>query len=225
MSGNCAIIGDIKGSRSLDHWPSVFRELGRALEDINEEFSKDVLVDFRPTVGDEFQGALVDASNAYSVYVSIKGRLPVGIYCGIGIGDIEKPLSKDIGMRGSAFYRARSALESCKKGKRHVLVRSAETVGELDQVTNTLLYFIQVLERSWTKRQHQVLTYYRQNRGDTYEQLGLHFGISKQAVSQILKAGDWDAIREGEAVVNKLLERMYVPPEQGPEPRVQRAFE
>lgn len=205
MSRKCVMIGDIQESRTLDDWAHIFESLGTTLTLVNEQYSGEVLISFRPTVGDEFQGALMEPAGAYAVYVSMRSRLPVRIYCGVGVGEIEKPLGTDIGMRGTAFYRARAALEECKKRGRNLIIRSSDRTNQRDKTINTLLYLIQVLERSWTKRQHEVLTYYRQNRGDTYEQLGLHFGISKQAVSQILKAGDSDAISEAETVVNELL--------------------
>jgi len=208
MSGHCVMIGDIKRSRDLDEWGSVFEKLEAALKQINREFSHDILVDFVPTVGDEFQGALRDPKHAYAAYGSIKGGLPVGFYCGIGVGDIEKPMDVDIGMRGNAFYRARSALEFCKKRKRNVVLRSSDTTSLADETINTLLHFIEVMENSWTNRQREVLHYYRSHPDYTYEQLGSHFGIAKQTVSKILKAGGWDLIAEGETVVNKLLQDM-----------------
>ncbi len=208
MSGHCVMIGDIKGSRDLDEWGSVFEKLQAALKQINREFSHDILVEFVPTAGDEFQGALRDPKHAYAVYASIKRGLPVGFYWGIGIGDIEKPLKRDIGMRGDAFYRARSALEFCKKRKRNVVLRSSDTTSLADETINTLLHFIEVMENSWTKRQREVLDYYRLHPDYTYEQLGSHFGIAKQSVRDILKAGDWDLITEGETVVNRLLQDM-----------------
>jgi len=62
-----------------------------------------------------------------------------------------------------------------------------------------------VLEKSWTKRQREVVNYVRLHPGSTYEQVGNHFTISKQAVSQILGAADWAAIAEGETLLNHLL--------------------
>lgn len=214
MTGSCVMIGDIKESRTLDDWPNVFGKLDSTLKEVNGEFANDILVDFGPTVGDEFQGGLVDPRKAYSIYVSIKARLPVGIYCGIGIGEIEKPLKRDVGMRGTAFYRARSALDLCKERRRNLVVKSSDTANRVDRTVNALLNFIGVLENSWTSRQRQVAGYYRLHPDYTYEQLGKYFGISRQAVSQILKAADWDVISEGEAVVNELLESMYLQPEE-----------
>jgi len=210
MSSQCVLIGDIRSSRDLQDWPTVFGNLENALREVNGEFSDDIVVGFGPTVGDEFQGALRDARNAYAVYLRVKGRLPARIYCGIGIGDVEKPLGLDIGMRGTAFYRARDALEDCKAKRRSVLARSSDNACLDDRVTNTLLHFIEVLEGSWTDRQSEVLGFYREHREYTYEMVGSHFGISKQAVGQILKAADWEAISDGEQLVNHLLAQISV---------------
>ena len=208
MSSTCVLIGDIRSSRHLEDWPTVFGNLEEALREANSAFADDVVVDFVPTVGDEFQGALRDARNAYAVYLQIKGGLPAAIYCGIGIGDVEKLRGSDVGMRGTAFYRARDALELCKGRKRNVTVRSSEQGGLTDETLNTLLHFIQSLEDSWTGRQREVLGYYRLHPDHTYEQLGNHFGIARQSIRDIVSAGDWELIGEGETLVNKWLESM-----------------
>ena len=208
MSGHCVLIGDIRSSRDLQDWPAVFRNLENALREVNSHFADDVVVAFAPTVGDEFQGALRGPRNAYEAYLHIKSRLRVAIYCGIGFGDVEKPLQADVGMRGTAFYRARDALELCKSRNRKVMVRSSEDGDLTDETLNTLLHFIQSLEDSWTERQREVLGYYRLHPDDTYEQLGNHFGVSRQSVRDILRAGDWELIRELETLVNKWFESM-----------------
>jgi len=206
MPRNCVIIGDIKKSRSVRNWSEVVTRLGGTLRDVNGEFSDDILVHFRLTVGDEFQGALNNPGNAYRTYLRIKHRLPVDFYWGIGIGGVEKPLSEEIGMRGTAFYRARDAVQLCKRKNREIMIISAETVGRMDRIANTLFYFLQSLEGSWTKRQREVIDHLRAHPDYTYEQLASNFGISKQAVYRILKAANWDAFSEGETLVNELLE-------------------
>jgi len=205
MSNNCVLIGDIKRSRDVENWTTLFRQLEETLSEINGLFSEDIIIDFKPTVGDEFQGVLKSPKNAYVVHVAIKSRLPLDFYCGVGIGDIERPLEDEVGMRGTAFYRARSALELCKKSNRNLLIKSSDTTNQTDEILNTVLRFIEVLEKSWTKRQREVVNYVRLHPGSTYEQVGNHFTISKQAVSQILGAADWAAIAEGETLLNHLL--------------------
>jgi hypothetical protein len=195
-------------SSSIDNWSDIFMRLDKTLKEINKVFASNILIDFRPTVGDEFQGVLKNPKNVYTIYLFIKYKLPADIYCGIGVGNIEKPLKKDIGMRGTAFYRARNALELCKKIKRKLFIKSSDTQSHPDKVINTLLRFIEVLENSWTKRQRDVVNYFRLHPDYNYEQLGKHFKTSKQSVSQILKAANWSAISEGEILLNSLLENI-----------------
>ena len=208
MASNCVLIGDIKKSRDIEDWSTLFRKLEETLNEINTMFSDDIRINFKPTVGDEFQGVLKSPKNAYAIYVSIKSNLPMDFYCGVGIGDIERPLEDEIGMRGTAFYRARSAVELCKKSNRKLLIKSSDMTNQTDEILNTVLRFIEVLEESWTERQREVVNYVRLHPGSTYEQIGNHFAISKQAVSQILAAADWAAISEGENLLNNLLGRL-----------------
>jgi hypothetical protein len=43
----------------------------------------------------------------------------------------------------------------------------------------------------------------------TYGQLSKHFGFSKQAASQFLKATNWEVIAEGDNLVRELLKGMH----------------
>ncbi|OYD14685.1 hypothetical protein CH333_03290 [candidate division WOR-3 bacterium JGI_Cruoil_03_44_89] len=209
MSNECVIIGDIKSSRDLNGWRDIFVTLEKVLKEINQKFPDDIVVSFRPTVGDEFQGALINPEKVYDIYTIIRSKLQVDIYCGVGIGDIEKPFTQEMGMRGSAFYRARDTLELCKKKKRRIFIKSSDAPNQTDTIINTLLRFIGVLENSWTKRQREIANYYRLHPDYTYEQLGGNFGITKQATSQILKAGNWELIADAENLVKILFKNSY----------------
>lgn len=208
VKDKCVVIGDIKMSSRLESWPKIFVRLEQTLDKINQRFSDDLVITFRPTVGDEFQGAIQSPQNAFEIYALIRSEFPVAIYCAIGIGDIQKPFTRERGMRGTAFYRARDALEMCKNKKRNIFIKSSDTSSQIDDVINTLLQFIEVLEHSWTERQREVVGYYRRHPDYTYEQLGKHFSVSKQSISQTLKAANWEAISEGENLTKELLKKM-----------------
>lgn len=210
-SNNCVIIGDIKRSRDLDNWQNIFGKLKQTLEVINKKFPDAIIVTFAPTVGDEFQGAIRTPERALEIRNFVKRELPVDIYFGIGIGSIEKPIAKEIGLRGSAFYRARDALELCKKKKRDIFVKSSDTSQLADNAINTLLHLVEVLENSWTKRQREVAEYFRLHPNYTYEQLGKHFGLRKQSISDVLRAANWKVITEGNDLVQELLQELSSP--------------
>ncbi|KPL19545.1 MAG: hypothetical protein AMJ92_02815 [candidate division Zixibacteria bacterium SM23_81] len=205
---NCVIIGDIKRSRDLDNWEQIFSELKRALEETNERFSDVLVVRLAPTVGDEFQGAIKNPDRAIELLHFIRGKMPVDIYCGLGIGAVEKLLDAEVGMRGSAFYRARDALQLCKKQGKKVLIKSSDIACLTDDTLNMVLYFIEVLENSWTKRQREIAEYFRLHSHNTYEQLGKHFGLKKQSISDVLIAANWKVIADGNNLLQKLLKEL-----------------
>jgi len=205
MDTYCVMTCDVKHSRTLSDWPAVVDKLTRCLRNLNTKFRPYLAVRFRFTVGDEFQGVLNTPDKLYDIYLYIKTHTPVDIYCGIGIGEAEISGNKPTNTRGSAFYRAREALNFCKKNKRSIYLRSADTENMFDKLVNTLLYVIETLENGWTNRQREIITYYRLHPDYTYEKIGKHFGISRQSVYQILKSANWQIINRSETLVNELL--------------------
>ncbi len=205
---HCVIIGDVHRSRELHNWPEVFKALNEALAGVNAHFASEVLLPFRATVGDEFQGALHDATKAYAVCLYLRTNTPVSLYCGVGIGEVERLPEKEGGMRGTAFYRAREALDACKRQQRLILLQADESRANGVLIINAMLGLIQALEERWTIRQRELAHFYRLHPELTYEGLGRQFGVSKQAVSQVLRGAKWDALVEGERTVGVLLARL-----------------
>lgn len=206
MKRHTALIGDIKKSRELENWPEIFGVLKKTLNHVNRRFADDILVKFQPTVGDEFQGALKSPEKAFDVYTFIKASLPVRASFGLGIGEIEKLGKGEKGLRGTAFYRARDALEQCKREKRRLYVRSAESgAHQSDRVINTILRLIDVLENSMTRRQGEVVSYYRLNPESKLGEIGEHFDVYQGTVSNILRAAHYAVIKDSEMQLRDLL--------------------
>lgn len=198
----CAVICDIRKSRQLENWRSVIHILRERLDEINEKFRSEIMLDFGITAGDEFQGVLKSPKNVYDLYLHLKVDLPVKLYCGLGVGEVET--SESIaGARGSAFYRARESLELCKRKQRGIMIKS--WMSDHDNILNVLFHFIEVFEDSWTNRQREVVNYCRFHPELTYEEIGKHFSVTKQSISQTLKSAGWSALREGEELIRKLL--------------------
>jgi hypothetical protein len=205
MEANCAVIADIKASREVAEWRIVFDRIGDVLENVNDRFRNDIVADFTPTVGDEFQIVLGDPSKAYDVCLFFKEHVPVRIRCGVGIGSLEKLSVDATGMRGTALYRARDAIECARKRDRTVFLKSCEDESHADNAINALLHFIQTVEEEWTERQSEVVGYYRFQTDLSYDKVGQHFGITKQSVHQILKSAHWHVLSEGENAVRGIL--------------------
>jgi predicted DNA-binding protein YlxM (UPF0122 family) len=202
------IICDIEKSRKIDDWNGIINLLNESLKEINMKFKESIISEFRPTIGDEFQGILNNPENAYDIYIFFKNELSVNFYFGIGVGNAEIPPTAAEGhyMRGSAFYRARDALEACKNKKRHIFIKSSNTQEHIDDVINAMFQIIGILEKSMTDKQRKIVNYYRKNQDFTYKQIGQKFGTTKQTVYDILKAANWNIISICESQVRRLLE-------------------
>ncbi len=198
-----AIICDIRGSRKIANWGKVYSNIEKKLEKLNKEFQNEIIVPVRFTVGDEFQGVFKNPENIVDIIRFLKVHITVGFYCGIGTGDIELPIEDMKAMRGTAFYRARNAIEICKKKKRDFYFKT--DVNFLDAPLNAILYLIHSIESGWTERQREIANFYRLNPLTTYEEIGRHFGVTRQTIMKILKAAKFHAIKEGEEAIRELL--------------------
>jgi hypothetical protein len=107
-------------------------------------------------------------------------------------------------LRGTAFYRARTAVEECQKRAGLLRVNITDGVNQIDQILNTLLLATETIEDFWTKKQKLVANYLRLHPTLTYEQIGQEFGISKSSISQILSAAKWEALLEIEKLIFEL---------------------
>jgi hypothetical protein len=108
-------------------------------------------------------------------------------------------------MRGTAFYRARRAIDACKRRGRAVLVQSHDRAERFDAAVNALLHVTALIEARWTPRQRELLGFYRMQPHYSFQRLGKRFRVTKQAVSQILAAAEWETLVEAEAAVRTLL--------------------
>jgi hypothetical protein len=200
-----ALIADVRGSRNLDNWPEVFAAITRTLTQANKRFKDDLVVKFHPTVGDEFQGVLARPEVAFDAYTFLKASLsPVRLYFGLGVGEVEKSGPGDTGLRGTAFYRARTALEECKNVNGYLRMKFTEKESGKNQIVNTMLNLIEIIEDSWSQRQQEVINYYRMNPEMTHEQIANHFTIERSTVTHLFLDTRLKTIVEAEATLIKV---------------------
>jgi len=200
-----ALIADVQSSRDLDNWPDVFRAIKRTLDQANRRFKDDLVVKFHPTVGDEFQGVLARPEVALDAYTFLKASLPVRLYFGLGVGEVEKSNPKETGLRGSAFYRARAALEVCKRDNGLLRMKFPDNETGKYQIVNTILILIETLEGSWSQRQHEVINYYRTNSGMTHEQIANHFAVDRSTVTHLFRDTRLKVIVEAETTLKNVV--------------------
>ncbi|HEX9657639.1 MAG TPA: SatD family protein [Bacteroidota bacterium] len=179
----CAIIGDIRKSRSLPRRASVQRKFAAAIEKVNVEYRPEVASKFLLTLGDEFQGLLISPTESYRLVRRFQDLMePISFSFGVGVGALSTPVKKDaLGMDGEAFHRARAALNEAKKSKREVLYSfDSQTL----DITNAL---VGLLEGEWhrlTARQKQIAQLLKELDGQ--EAVANRLRISQPAVSKVV---------------------------------------
>ncbi len=165
---------------------------------------------FSVSRGDEIQGVCRGALQAPELVRHLRfACLPLRLRVGVGIGEVEAGAgaASSWDMNGSAFRRAREALESLGK---HAAPRTAVRSGdpELDEAVNAVWALMDAIERRWTARQWQAVHHYE--RLGTYEAAGKALGVALQNVQKRCKAADWPALRQAEQALRRLGRRAAI---------------
>lgn len=203
MNKFCVITGDLRKSRKLKNREEIQEGLKEILNKINQKYKERIIGRFILTGGDEFQGMLKTLQGSYSLLLSLE-KIPVNFYCGIGVGGINTKISSKVSeMDGEAFYKAREALQEAKKLRQTFLIKSGNPLR--DKTLNVLFSLLGIIKEGWTSRQREITAFTRQNEL-TYKEIGKKVGISKQAISQILKSAHWKEVRRAEEIITQMLD-------------------
>lgn len=140
-----AVIGDIVNSKKLDNRFDVQITLKQVLEQVNEEYASEIYSCFSITLGDEFQGLLVDAENLLEILDIIRCKMyPVKIRVGIGVGSMATPIerSSSLGSDGPAYWCARKAImdvhENNDYGRTMTRIMTEKETEYTDLINNSL---------------------------------------------------------------------------------------
>ncbi|ACL70298.1 SatD family protein [Halothermothrix orenii] len=192
------ITADVIGSRNHDRVTTLL---------------KDKLVDFsHPSLmvpvgvfrGDELQVVC----RGYGDYPEVVRELryycqPLELRIGIGFGTIEEGYGSNTPweMNGTAFSRARKALDGIKDEKDHfTLVCSGDD--RWDEVVNTLYLLLDTIQSRWTEAQWEAVHLY--DKKGTYREAALVLGIALQNVQKRCSAANWNQVREAEETLSKM---------------------
>ncbi len=200
------IIGDIVSSRSIDDWSLITTTIRSVFKEVNLKFGDIIKVGPYFTVGDEFQCVVSDLSELFQVYLQLSLLSPVRFRCGLGIGEIEGKISMDDAMRGKAFYRARDAIDACKKTERYVVLISNDFPNVYDNLFNAHLSVISDIEDHWTQRQAEVVKKYLLLGSPKYEVMANYFNTTKQSISQVIIAAKLHLMDEVVASLRLMLD-------------------
>ena len=148
---------------------------------VNRRFEEEIVAKFVVSGGDSFQGMLSSSGSLFEIYHLLFENIGHQFYLGVGVGGISTKLSENVGeIDGDAFHRASEALGMAKKKNVWIEFKSKQ---KIDGIVTCLLNFMADTIWSWTKRQREVVTYYRKlkdERGSvTLEEIAESIGIKK----------------------------------------------
>ena len=212
------VTGDLKSSRKLKDRAEVQEELKNALRIVNSRFEEEIPAKFMVVGGDSFQGMLSSPKYLFDIYYVFFENIRHQFYLGIGIGGISTSLSENVGeIDGEAFHKASDALERAKKENMWIVFKSE---WEIEGVVTCLLNFMVDVMWSWTKRQREIVTYYRKVKNEkssvTLEEVAEGIGIKKQTLSKILKRSKYKLLKGAEDTFVDFITRNWLTGENKP---------
>lgn len=157
---------------------------------------------FERTVGDEIQGVVADANEALK---AIKLLANLGQWhCGLGIGEAEiAGITSTTEGTGKAFINARKAVERAKKNPYGFALHT----GKNSEIASSLQALIRtkcMLITQRTERQKQIIAL--REAAPSATAVAEETGVSKAAVSKVLKASNWELESGTDTLTIRLLE-------------------
>lgn len=212
-----AIIGDMISSRSLAYRGRTQRTLVDTMNDVNDYFSDKLASKFIVTLGDEFQGLLIDCEQVLTIINFINDRMyPIQFRFGIGVGEMLTDIDPQIslGADGPAYYNARNSLKEIKiveaknTGAKSCIRINIENKAVIADLLNTIFMLLYALEQKWTQRQSQVIREYEH--GKTQSEIAQTLGVTQPNVQKILASAKYYSYKEGQTKLNYVLSHILV---------------
>ncbi|MFA6846249.1 MAG: SatD family protein [Sphaerochaetaceae bacterium] len=210
------IIGDIVGSWKITNRNGIQCTLKKVLGKINEAYDKDIASNFMLTLGDEFQGVLVNGAVALPIIGQIEQEmLPTKIRFGLGIGRIVTAIDKNLplGSDGPAYRNAKDMVDAIKglekkreKAIPSLLIKSEEDFASYDALMNNILLCCKVLKERWNSHQRKVIACFEEQ--GSQQAAAVQLGINQSSVSKSLSSSNYYLYRESLGNVSLRLEKI-----------------
>lgn len=198
------ITADIIGSRKggLDQYALANR--------LRELAHPALLVPFTISRGDEVQGVMAGWLSAPQLVRSLRWLCrPHKLRIGIGIGYYEGRMGDDPWkLSGTAFFRARQALESIAASKEPA-TRMVTGEEGLDTLLNTVWLLLDTITNRWTPGQWQAVMTYEE--AGTFAAAAKLLGVAAQNVQKRCKAAHWNQVRQAEQGLSRLEDLLHHP--------------
>lgn len=210
-----ALIGDIRGSRTLENRGQVQDQLRSALASLNDSMVNPQGADLVITTGDEFQGLFIEPVRALEALGRLDERFPeLSFAFGLGVGGLDTQLREEaVGMDGPCFHEARRAIEAAASQPAGARVAGFGDVA--DDHASAMLALVQSTRADWTPTQCRYALALRD--ADTQQAVADRFDRSKSSVSESLSAAHVRELHAAEHRLGEYLFRRVVDtPEGGP---------
>ncbi|MCK8817147.1 SatD family protein [Natroniella sulfidigena] len=200
----CAIIADIVNSKKIDRRNDAKDKLEKAIDKINLKYKRELVAKFSIYAGDEVQGLLANPTRSYQLIKDLQKEIaPLELTFGVGVGSIsteipDEPTTWELD--GPAYHRARKMIKQAKKKKPSICYSFEEAV---DDLINSLIYFIQSNKEFRTNRQQKVVSLYKKL--NNQKEVAKKLDITQATVSKILAQSLYHQIQKAENSINNYL--------------------
>lgn len=214
-----AVIGDIINSKSMENRLVFQEKLKSYLSVINEEYNNEIAANFTITLGDEFQGLLLNPQYLLEIINKIEVYMrPLKIRFGIGIGNILTKINKkiSIGTDGPAWWHAREMINDLKNNRKGLKLLSNIKISGIEDLDvlnliNVSLSLCYSIKNNWTKDQKQVIDFiilhYGLNDNFIQKDVAINLNLSPVNVNKKLKLSLFYDFIYTQKAITKILER------------------
>jgi DNA-binding CsgD family transcriptional regulator len=154
------------------------------LDALNRDEELSFELPFERTAGDEMQALAANPETA--VEAVLRAAASRSWWVGLGAGPVDAPLPDSVrAATGEAFFRARQALDSAKRGRSPLAVRARETEEAQDVEAALLLVVVIRSRRSPASAEAADL----RRQGLSVEEIATRLDVTPQAVYQRIRTG------------------------------------
>jgi DNA-binding CsgD family transcriptional regulator len=201
-----ALIGDMVQSRNFagETRSQMQEAFNLLINKLNTKYRSSLSSRFTVTLGDEFQGLLVDPSTVPDILWDVQRASSLPVFrLGLGFGRIDTKIPKRaINLDGPAFHLARAAIQQAKSEG----LRGAVFSGfgkEIDEIANGIARMLDLQMDRRSEKQLEIMEQLRQSKSQA--EVAAKMGLTPQAVNDHKKAAGWEAYRAGEEALRRVL--------------------
>ncbi|NMB19048.1 MAG: hypothetical protein GX984_06305 [Erysipelothrix sp.] len=192
-----AIIGDIIDSKKIIERKQFQNQFEKLLNKINDRYQDSIQSNFTITLGDEFQGLLIDYKNLLNIIHDINMSMyPIKIRFGIGIGEMSTEIYSDkaLGSDGPAYHHARAAINYVHKNEDsnatyYTSVALCPNDNVQSQLLNLSLTNYSLFLKDWNEAQFHTVRLMQEYKNQT--RVADKLNITQQAVVKRLQRSNY----------------------------------